>query len=392
VLIHYRDSEADAAKLEGELNALRARSAAKVKAELLAPIAPKALVSGALESFGRLDILVNNASTFFPVEVGAMESSHWEELIGSNLRAPLFISQQAAPELAKNDGSIVNIVDIHAERPLKGYALYSVAKAGLAALTRSLAIELAPRVRVNGVAPGAIAWPEDGQFPEPSASASSPPRRSARPARRGHRAARWLSSPARRTSPGRSSRSTAAARCSSRKACPYESPDRPPARDPRKADYEAGKLAKRLRRQVGEAIADFGMIEEGDKVMVCLSGGKDSHALLEMLLALQARRRCGFELIAVNLDQKQPGFPAHVLPEYLEARGVPFQIVEQDTYSIVKRVMPGRQDHVLAVLAAAARRAVPRGGRARRDARSRSATIATTSWRPSSSICSTAGS
>ena len=107
---------------------------------------------------------MNNASTFFPVPVGEMEPSHWEELIGSNLRAPLFISQQAAPELAKNEGSIVNIVDIHAERPLKGYALYSVAKAGLAALTRSLALELAPRVRVNGVAPGAIAWPEDGQF------------------------------------------------------------------------------------------------------------------------------------------------------------------------------------------------------------------------------------
>jgi pteridine reductase len=122
------------------------------------------LVGAALESFGRLDLLVNNASAFFPVAVGAMESSHWEELIGSNLRAPLFISQQAAPELAKNEGSIVNIVDIHAERPLKGYALYSVTKAALAALTRSLALELAPRVRVNGVAPGAIAWPEDGQF------------------------------------------------------------------------------------------------------------------------------------------------------------------------------------------------------------------------------------
>src|SRR6185436_19878696 len=166
VLLHYRDSEADAARLEAELNALRARSAAKVKAELLAPVAPRALVAGAIEAFGRLDLLVNNASTFFPVAVGAMESSHWEELIGSNLRAPLFISQQAAPELAKNEGSIVNIVDIHAERPLKGYALYSIAKAGLAALTRSLALELAPRVRVNGVAPGAIAWPEDGQFPE----------------------------------------------------------------------------------------------------------------------------------------------------------------------------------------------------------------------------------
>ena len=167
VMIHYRDSEADAAKLESELNARRPRSAAKVKAELLAPIAPRALVSTAVETFGRLDILVNNASTFFPVEVGAMDSSHWEALIGSNLRAPLFISQQAAPELAKQEGAIVNIVDIHAERPLKGYALYSIAKAGLAAMTRALAIELAPRVRVNGVAPGAIAWPEDGQFPDP---------------------------------------------------------------------------------------------------------------------------------------------------------------------------------------------------------------------------------
>ena len=166
VLIHYRDSEADAARLEAELNAARPKSAAKVKAELLAPIAPRALLLAALEGFGRLDILVNNASSFFPVEVGRIESSHWEELIGSNLRAPLFIAQQAAAELAKTEGCIVNIVDIHAERPLKGYALYSIAKAGLAAMTRALAVELAPRVRVNGVAPGAIAWPEDGQFPE----------------------------------------------------------------------------------------------------------------------------------------------------------------------------------------------------------------------------------
>jgi len=166
VLLHYRDSEADAAKLEAELNALRAKSAARVKAELLAPIAPRALIAAARDAFGRLDLLVNNASSFFPVEVGAIEASHWEELIGSNLRAPLFICQEAAPELAKNAGAIVNIVDIHAERPLKGYAVYSIAKAGLAALTRSLALELAPRVRVNGVAPGAIAWPDDGQFPQ----------------------------------------------------------------------------------------------------------------------------------------------------------------------------------------------------------------------------------
>ena len=165
VLLHYRDSETDAAGLAAELNALREKSAATVKAELLAPIAPKALIAAALEHFGKLDVLVNNASSFFPVAMGAIEASHWEELIGSNLRAPLFISQEAAPHLARQQGTIINIVDIHADRPLKGYPVYSIAKAGLAALTRSLALELAPQVRVNGVAPGAIAWPEDGQFP-----------------------------------------------------------------------------------------------------------------------------------------------------------------------------------------------------------------------------------
>ena len=166
VLLHYRDSQAEAKKLAAELNALRAKSAATVKAELLAPIAPRALVTAARQEFGRLDVLVNNASSFFAVELGAIEPSHWEELIGANLRAPLFICQEALPELAAHEGSIVNIVDIHADRPLKGYAVYTIAKAGLAALTRSLALELAPRVRVNGVAPGAIAWPDDGQFDE----------------------------------------------------------------------------------------------------------------------------------------------------------------------------------------------------------------------------------
>lgn len=164
VLIHYRDSEPDALSLVEELNRLRPKSASGMKADLLAPIAPRALAMAAIESFGRLDLLVNNASSFFPVALGEIELSHWEELTGSNLRAPFFLAQQAAPELAKTGGSIVNIVDIHAERPLKGYPVYSIAKAGLAAMTRSLALELAPRVRVNGVAPGAIAWPEDGQF------------------------------------------------------------------------------------------------------------------------------------------------------------------------------------------------------------------------------------
>ena len=164
VVVHYRGSEQEAVQLETELNALRKGSALRLKGDLLAPIAPRALVGAALQRWSRLDLLVNNASTFYATAVGEIESAQWEELIGSNLRAPLFLAQTAAPHLAATRGSIVNIVDIHAERPLKGYVLYSVAKAGLAALTRALALELAPEVRVNAVAPGAIAWPEDGQF------------------------------------------------------------------------------------------------------------------------------------------------------------------------------------------------------------------------------------
>jgi len=165
VILHYRQSADDAAALERELNADRAASAASVQAELLEAGAAEALVGASLARFKRLDLLVNNASMFYPTRFGEIEARHWDELVGSNLRAPLFLSQCAAPHLARTQGAIVNITDIHAERPLKDYVVYTIAKAGLAALTKSLALELGPEVRVNAVAPGAIAWPEDDQFP-----------------------------------------------------------------------------------------------------------------------------------------------------------------------------------------------------------------------------------
>jgi tRNA 2-thiocytidine biosynthesis protein TtcA len=113
-----------------------------------------------------------------------------------------------------------------------------------------------------------------------------------------------------------------------------------PRRDPRKAEFEANKLRKRLRRLVGEAIGAYGLIEPNDRIMVCVSGGKDSHALLDLLLTLKDRAPFPFEVIAMNLDQKQPDFPADVLPRYFESRGIPYRIEEQDTYSVVKRVVP----------------------------------------------------
>jgi len=165
LVLHHRGGEADAIQLEAEMNAARPGSALRVKADLLTAGAPAALVDATMKRFGQLDLLVNNASSFYPTAVGAIDEQCWEELIGTNLKAPTFVSQAAAGALARTRGAIVNIVDIHAERPLRGYLVYTLAKAGLAALTKSLAMELAPDVRVNGVAPGAIAWPEDGQFP-----------------------------------------------------------------------------------------------------------------------------------------------------------------------------------------------------------------------------------
>lgn len=162
VLIHYRSSATAARALVSELNGLRTGSAAAQYADLLDPQAADTLIGAARREFGRLDILINSASTFYPTAVGSITPAHWDDLMGSNLKAPLFLSQAAAPSLRAHGGLIINIVDIHALRPLKGYPLYSVAKAGLAMLTRSLARELGPQIRVNGIAPGPVLWPEQG--------------------------------------------------------------------------------------------------------------------------------------------------------------------------------------------------------------------------------------
>ena len=160
LMVHYRNSAGDARALQAELNAVRAGSVALTGADLLAVAKLPGLVNETVNAFGRLDVLVNNASSFFPTPVGEFGEKQWEDLIGTNLKAPAFLAQAAAPSLRQSRGSIVNIIDIHADLPMKSYVIYSVAKAGLAALTRSLARELAPEVRVNGVAPGTIAWPE----------------------------------------------------------------------------------------------------------------------------------------------------------------------------------------------------------------------------------------
>ena len=161
-VLHCHRSRDEAERLCDELNAVRAASCAIVTHDLLDTDGIPGLVERAAAAFGRLDGLVNNASSFYATPVGSITPTQWHDLMGSNLRAPLFLAQAAAPWLARSRGAIVNIVDIHAERPLKDFVVYSVAKAGLAGLTRSLAIELAPEVRVNGVAPGSILWPEQG--------------------------------------------------------------------------------------------------------------------------------------------------------------------------------------------------------------------------------------
>ncbi len=160
VVLHYRSSRAAAQALQQELTAQRPDSVMLVQADLLATAGLSTLVTEAVNAWGRLDVLVNNASTFYRTPLGTVTEEQWNDLMGTNLKAPFFLSQAAAPHLRARHGCIVNIVDIHADRPLKHFPVYSMAKAGLVMLTRALACELGPEVRVNAVAPGAILWPE----------------------------------------------------------------------------------------------------------------------------------------------------------------------------------------------------------------------------------------
>jgi len=185
VVVHCRASLGEAEALARELNAARPASAAIVQGDLADTASLPALVEAAASRFGRLDGLVNNASGFRPTPFATLTPADWEELSATNLRAPMFLAKAAAAHLARAGGAIVNVIDIHAERPLRDFTAYSVAKAGLAGLTRSLALELAPGVRVNGVSPGAILWPEpDDAFPPEERAritAQTPLRRTGRP-------------------------------------------------------------------------------------------------------------------------------------------------------------------------------------------------------------------
>jgi pteridine reductase len=162
--IHYRSSDQEALALQQELNRLRPDSAVVFQADLLDLHALPQLVHKVVRHFGQLDALVNNASSFYATVLAEINEAQWHDLLGTNLKAPLFLAQAAAPELRRRHGCIVNIVDIHAERPMQGHLLYSVAKAGLVALTRGLAQEMAPQVRVNAIAPGVIVWPESADW------------------------------------------------------------------------------------------------------------------------------------------------------------------------------------------------------------------------------------
>lgn len=161
VLLHYRNAKAEAEILAAELKQIRPGSVALYQLDLLQTARLPELVCAAMQHFGRLDALINNASSFYPTPVGEINEANWDDLMGSNLKAPLFLAQAAAAELARNRGAIVSIADIHVERPMIGHPVYTIAKAGIVAMTKSLARELAPAVRVNAIAPGVNLWPEN---------------------------------------------------------------------------------------------------------------------------------------------------------------------------------------------------------------------------------------
>ncbi|MFK5912948.1 MAG: pteridine reductase [Woeseiaceae bacterium] len=161
IVLHYRGSREQAQAVQKELNDIRENSVILIQADLHKTKGLITLVDESVKAWGRLDVLINNASSFYPTKMGSVTEKQWDDLMGSNLKAPFFLSQAAAPHLKKHKGCIINIIDIHADRPLKTFPVYSMAKAGLAMMTKSLSCELGPEIRVNGVAPGAILWPEN---------------------------------------------------------------------------------------------------------------------------------------------------------------------------------------------------------------------------------------
>jgi pteridine reductase len=164
IVLHYRSSSKDATALADSLNNQRANSVKLLKGDLKNYQHIPMLIEQGIELFGQIDALINNASSFYPTNLQDVTEEIWEDLVGVNLKAPLYLTQALAAELKKNQGCIINIVDIHGDRPLKDYSLYSIAKAGLIMFTKSMARELAPEIRVNGIAPGAIMWPEEQHY------------------------------------------------------------------------------------------------------------------------------------------------------------------------------------------------------------------------------------
>ena len=166
VMIHYKNSKEDALHLKDKLNKIRSNSTDIVQGDLCKTESYEKIISNVIKRFGQLDYLVNNASSYFPTQIDNLNEDDWNDLISTNLKAPLFLCQAAAKFLKEKKGSIVNITDANENNPKKNYIIYNLAKSGLVSLTRSLAVDLAPHVRVNAVAPGVILWPEDGQESE----------------------------------------------------------------------------------------------------------------------------------------------------------------------------------------------------------------------------------